>query len=881
MSVRLLATKFHIPPRRTGLVSRPRLLDQLQRGLDENRKLTLVSAPAGYGKTTLVTEWIDCLQSGDPNSSVKRSWLSIEEADNDLLRFMRYFLGAFQQADPALSAQTQSLLEMPNLTPLPNLLDDLLNDLSAMDTPLVMVLDDYHIITNPQIHQVLEYFLDHQPAASHLVLTTRADPPLPLARFRVRHQMTELRARDLRFTPEEARAFFGLANLPLAENTLRALDERTEGWAAGLQLAALALQHQPNPESFIVTFRGSHRYVLDYLAGEVIQQQGEEIRAFLTQTSLLDRFNTDLCNALTGRNDSQSIITRLEQSNLFIIPLDDDRNWYRYHRLFADYLRSLLSKPEQIALYQKAAAWHEANEFTAEAVHYALACGDFEFSADVIERALGSDSTWSDGNLAQLAAWLESLSPEVIQSRPGLGLHASSVLYLQGRFDEAGAQLAQTESLLQSQAGTPEKDVMSAMIALYRGAIAAVRGDFQQTISLIPAAQSRIPRENHLAHARAFFSLGLAYEITEHTAQAVENYLQSSAEARAAGVLFPDMHGLCAAAQLQISQGRLNLAAETCQEAIQRADGARLPPLGLAWDILGAIALERNDLPSAEKYLQDGIALSRKGGLLDDLMVGLASLGRLHAYQRDLAGMQTVIEEALSIIQTVGVPRAEQLARAHLARFQTFLGQREAAARWASDYQPVRAQPLHDYEECTLVRILLSTGELESVPGILRPIMEKSVAAGRMQTYLEVTILLGLYHQAQGNTAVALEWLEKSLKLAAPEGYIRIFLDEGQPLLDLLPKIRLAAPRLVDAILSAKPASTEARSTPLDKLPDPLSNQEHRVLQLIIAGKSNAEIAAILVISIGTAKWHVHNVLRKLGVNNRPQAIARARELGL
>lgn len=881
MHSRLLATKFHIPPWRAGLIARPRLLEQLQRGLDEKRKLSLISAPAGYGKTTLVTEWIVSLQSTNLPEPSKRCWLSIEEADNDPLRFMRYFLAAFQQADPALSAQAQSLLEMPNLPPLPALLDDLLNNLAAVEAPLVLVLDDYHLITNPQIHQALEYFLDHQPASIHLVLTTRVDPPLPLARFRARRQITELRARDLRFTPDEARAFFGLANLPLAENALRALDERTEGWAAGLQLAALALQHQPDPIPFIETFRGSHRYVLDYLAGEVIHQQGEEIRAFLIHTSLPDRFNTELCNALTGRDDSRAVIARLEQCNLFIIPLDDERRWYRYHHLFADYLHSLLSKREQTALYQKAAAWHEANDLTAEAVRYALACGDPDFAAGVIERALGSDLTWSEGNLAQMAAWLEALPREVIQRRPRLGLHVSAVLYLLCRFEEAEAQLSQTEGLLRAQAITPENDVLLAMIALYRGAIAAVRGDFQQTIALIPAAQARIPREYHLAHARAFFSLGLAYEIAEQTAQAVDNYLQSSAEARAAGVLYLDMHGLCAAAQMQIAQGRLNLAFNTCQEAIQRAEGARLPPLGLAWDILGLIALERNDLKTAEKYLQDGIALSRKGGLLDDLIVGLAALGRWHAYQRDLGGVQAVIDEALSILRAVGIPRAEQTARAYMARFQSYLGMREVAARWAEDYQSIRAAPLPEYEELTLARILLSTGKLEPVPGILRPILEKSFAAGRMQTCMEAMLVLGLYYRARGETAAALEWLNKSLELAAPEGYIRMYLDEGQPLLDLLPRLRPAAPELVDAILRAHKASAEPRPTPLDGLPEPLSEQELRVLKLIVEGKSNAEIAAELVISPGTAKWHVHNVLQKLGASNRPQAIARARELGM
>ncbi|MCG2786829.1 MAG: LuxR C-terminal-related transcriptional regulator [Anaerolineae bacterium] len=881
MPPRLLATKFHIPSRRAGLVMRPRLLEHLQCGLDENRKLTLISAPAGYGKTTLVAEWIANLQSKTSNLKLPISWLSLDEADNDSVRFFRYFLAAFQQIDSLLGVNSQSLLELPQLPQVNAILDDLLNDLAALDAPLVLVLDDYHVLTNPEIHAALEYFLDHQPAQVHLVFTTRADPPLPLARLRARGQMTELRARDLRFTTEEARQFFGLVNLTLAENTLRALDERTEGWAAGLQLAALALQHQPDPAAFIETFRGSHRYVLDYLAGEVIHQQDEEIRVFLTQTSPLDRFNAELCSALTGRDDSQAIITWLEQSNLFIIPLDDERRWYRYHHLFADYLRSLLSKSEQTYLCQKAAAWHEANDLTAEAVRYALACSDREFAAQVIENALGKNSTWSDGNLLQLVSWLEALPAEVFRSRPRLGLHAARAFYVQGRFDQAEAHLTQAEQILQAVPATPNTEQLLALATLNRGAIAAVRGEFQKVIALVPDAQARIPHENHLAHARAFFSLGLAYEIAGQTARAVENYLQSTAEARAADVLFLAVHGLCSAAQVQIQQGCLRLAENSCREAIQLTGGARIPPLGLAWDILGAIAVERNDLLSAEKYLQDGIVLSGQGGLRDDLIVGLASLGRLHAYQGNLAGMQAVMAEALSIIRSVDIPRSEQLAYAHIARYQHFLGQREAAAQWASEYQSRRAELPDEFEELTLARILLSSGELEPIAGILYPIFEKSTATGRMQTALEAMLLIGLYHRARGESAAALEWLKKSLELAAPEGYLRMFLDEGPALLELLPKIRQAAPGLVDVLLNGKPAEVESRSTPLDRLPDPLSEQEIRVLKLIVAGKSNAEIAAELVISVGTAKWHVHNILQKLGTKNRPQAIARARELGI
>ena len=436
--------------------------------------------------------------------------------------------------------------------------------------------------------------------------------------------------------------------LDLTPQAVDDLEKRTEGWAVGLQLAGLALQSLPDPQKFIETFRGSHRYVLDYLAEEVLRQQGEEIRRFLAQTSVLERLNASLCNALTERSDSQTVLTRLEQSNLFIIPLDNERDWYRYHHLFADYLRTELSKSEAADLYKKSALWHEENDLVHEAVKYALASADADFAADVIERALDRHSTWSGGNVALLSSWLDALPPQVFQSRPRLGLNSSRVLYLSGRFDLAEQRINQTEQTLKSLPDTPEREQMLALAALYRGSIAAVHGDCEQAIEQITFAQSRIPRENHLAHARAFFSLGVAYEIAEQTDIAVQNYLQSSDEAQSAGVLFLAVNALGAAAQIQIKQGHLRLAEQSCRQAIQLAEGARIAPLGLAWSLLGGIALERNDIPSAEQYLQDGIALSRQGGLVDDLVLGLAFLARLRTYQGDAANAIAATQEITS-----------------------------------------------------------------------------------------------------------------------------------------------------------------------------------------------------------------------------------------
>jgi ATP/maltotriose-dependent transcriptional regulator MalT len=873
---RLLETKFHTPLWRSDGVIRPRLLDQLHAGLKEQGKLTLVSAPAGYGKTTLITSWLSSF-----TESTRYIWLSLEKSDNEPARFLYYWAHAWNRISDFDLENILALLDSPKLPPFQSILDDIINALAWVEEPAVLTLDDYHLITDSRIHEILEYFIEHQPHQAHLVIIARSDPPLPLARLRARSQMVEIRASDLRFTEEEASLFFNQSmQLMLEEEDIHALEMRTEGWAVGLQLAALSLKNLPAPQNFVETFRGSHRYVLDYLAEEVIRQQRDDIRQFLIQTSILDRFNAESCEALTSHTDSQDLLSELEEANLFLIPLDDDRVWYRYHHLFADFLRTELPKAEIENLYKKAALWHEQNEFLSEAVDYAIASGDLELLADVVDRGLRKDTVWSGGNLTLYAAWLDALPPQAFQSRPVLCLNASHILYLLGRFDLAEKQIDQAEQTLHAMASSPEKEQMLALASLYRGTIASVRGDTQQAIEKITFAQERLPQERHLQHARGFFSLGLAYEVSGQTALAIQNYLKSSEEAQSAGVLSLAIHALGAAAQVQISQGQLSQAEQACQCAIQIAGGKGLPPLGLAESILGSIALERNELAAAEEFLQNGIALSRRGGLIDDMILGLLFLARLHAYQGRVSDAFEVTQEMNTIIQGFGVERMSMLAAAYIANLQLYTDQESAAAQWAIEYQADRPDQPHELAELTLVRVLLKTGDRENVLSILDALLKRGQAQGRVRTVMEVMILMALFQRAEKDIPAAVDWLSQALELAAPEGFIRIFLDEGEALLDLLPKARQAAPELVDAILSIQQADSVPPPSPLDQLPDPLSEQELNVLGLIVAGKTNREIADELFISVGTAKWHVHNILQKLGVSNRSQANARARELG-
>jgi len=870
---RLLETKFHTPLWRSDGVIRPRLLNQLQAGLIDQRKLTLVSAPAGYGKTTLITSWLYSFT--EPTRNI---WLSLEKSDNEPARFLSYWATAWNRISDFVLENILELLDTPQLPPFQTILDEVINALAHLEEPTILVLDDYHTITNPVIHEMLEYFLEHQPHQTHLAIITRSDPPLPLPRLRARGQLIEIRANDLRFTEEEASHFFNQSmQLMLEEEDIHSLEMRTEGWAVGLQLAALALKNLPDSKNFVETFHGGHLYVLAYLAEEVIRQQRDELRAFLIQTSILERFNAESCQALTGYPDSQGLLSEIEQANLFLIPLDDERVWYRYHHLFADFLRTELSKTETEKLYSKAALWHEQNEFLSEAVQYAIASSDLELIADIVDRGLRKDTVWSGGYLSLYAAWLDALPPQAFQSRPTLSLNASHILYLLGRFDLAEKQIDQAEQTLHALPVSSEIEQMLAMTSLYRGVISAVRGDTQQAIEKITFAQERLPQEYHLQHARGFFSLGLAYELSGQTELAVQNYLKSSREAHSGGVLYLAIHALGAAAQVQISQGKLHRAEQTCQDAKQIAGGKQLPPLGLTESILGSIALERNDLATAEEFLQTGIALSRRGGLMDDVLVGLLHLTRIHAYQGRVSAAFEAIQELNTTIQGFGVERMSMIAAAHIANLQLYTGQEGAATQWALEYKAVRAELSPEFADLTLVRVLLKTGDLESIPSILDPLLKQGQAQGRLRTCIEVMILMALFHRAKKDIPAAVDWLSQALGLAAPEGFMRIFLDEGEVLLDLLPKARQAAPDLVDAILGSLQA--ESGKSPLDQLPEPLSEQELRVLGLIVAGNTNQEIADELVISVGTAKWHVHNILQKLGVSNRSQAIVRAREL--
>lgn len=477
----LLKTKLHIPFRRPDMVPRSRLIKHLNERLQ--RKLTLIAAPAGYGKSNLASEWIHTLQS-EASSNMRFTWLSLEEADSEPIHFLLYMIAALRQAAPGIGVGALSLFAMAQSPPVNTVLNELINDIAGLDYYMMVVLDDYHVISHPEIHEALRYLVEHQPQQLHLVITSREDPPLPLSRLRARGEMAEIRMPDLRFSLAETTQFFSNSmNLDLESEEIGVLEARTEGWIAGLQLAGIVLKNLPDHQVFMDTFSGSHRFVLDYLTDEVLHSQDKEVRQFLVQTAILKQFNAALCQEVTGNPNSQFILEQLEQTNMFIVALDHERAWYRYHHLFANSLLTELSQADAFELYKKASAWHEANDFLFEAVTYALDSADLEFMAGMIDTALQEETIWSSGNLVLYTSWLEKLPAEAFAKRPHLSLNAAFIAYLSGRFDDALQFIDLAEADLAAQPAELEVKNLLALAALYRGSIAAVRGDVGRPLS--------------------------------------------------------------------------------------------------------------------------------------------------------------------------------------------------------------------------------------------------------------------------------------------------------------------------------------------------------------------------------------------------------------
>ena len=901
----LLVTKLHIPPLRPELVPRPRLVERLNHALAPGisqvdgasaggfaRKLTLVSAPAGFGKTTLLSQWLHGRLAAAPPLQV--AWLSLDPGDNDPARFLAYAIAALQGLEPGLGEGVLGAYRSPQPPPTEALLAALINELARLPSPTVLVLDDYHLIEAQAIHSMLAFLLEHLPAQMHLVIATRADPPLALSRLRARGQMTEVRVDDLRFAPAEATAFLNQAmDLDLAAGEISVLQSRTEGWIAGLQLAALSIESRGPDQGaqglsdFVQAFAGDDRYVVDYLMEEVLRCQPEPVQTFLLQTSILSRLGASLCDVVTGQANSRATLQALEQGNLFVVALDPKRAWYRYHRLFADLLRQRLgqSQPEQIpVLHRRASEWYEQNGWEAEAVEHALTAGDFERAAQLIVQF-----QWgmvARGERATVLGWLNALPGEMVRTQPRLCLTAAWGLLAAMELDAVEPRLRDAERAVRALSQPNQIAALLGEMATIRATVASLRGELPESIRYALEALAHLPKDELFLRGIVTNVLGTGYEVSGETAAASQSFAEAADLCRQAGNPVMALIALCNLGRMQELQGQLHLTQGTYREALRFAAEQGEPPLpvtGLAYVGLGVLHLEWNNLSEAERHLQEGLRLGRRLGIVEIQVVGHTVLAQVYQAQGEAPKALEAMAEAEQLEGEYRVS-AGTAARMAASRARIWLAQGDlaAAARWARESGLGVDSELpypREFEQITLAWLLLARGEPVQAARLLESLLCAAEAQGRLGSAIEISALLALARQAQGETEAALAALGRSLSLAEPEGYVRTFVDKGRPLAGLLR--RLAASTAASGYAGDLLAAIGTPVPAAQPLVEPLSERELDVLRGIAAGLSNREIAAELVITVGTTKWHINNIFGKLQVSRRTEAVARARELGL
>ena len=904
MSAPLLTTKITLPPLRANLVTRPRLIERLDSGLQQGRSVTLVAAPAGYGKTTLIRSWVE------PHTS-SVAWVALDADDNQPPRFWAYVIAALQTIASTMGRDLQQTLQALRFRSTPPPAEDdgitsglsaLINDLAQQSERLLLILDDYHLIESADIHRQVAFLIDHLPTSLQLVFATRADPlDLPIARLRARQQLTELRADDLRFTPEEAAAFLNEAmGLRLTADDVAALEARTEGWIAGLQLAALALQGplslqgRSGVRAFLAAFTGTHRFVVDYLMEEVLRRQTSDVQDFLLQTSILDRLNGSLCEAVTQQAGGAERLERLAKENLFLVPLDDRRAWYRYHQLFADLLRARLEQThsDRVAVLQRRASeWHFDHELYPEAVTHALASRDVDWAATVIERA---GKVWLlRSELVTVMSWLKALPLEVVRSRPSLSVVRAWVLLVSGHPQEIAESMQDIERWLTAHPDDALAPVIRAEVTALQAYVTRVSGDFPRAVELSRQALDQFPPDEHL-RGLISFNLGMAQANDGNLNEAQRAFEESARFSEGAGDFEMTLLALTSEAQVQETRGQLRAAEQTCRQVLEMAgsEAAWSPMLSFALIALGSAQYQWNDLDEAESWLQRGIDLARRGDNTELMMAGYSSLLWVRRAQNDRRGVAEVLNILTQIAQRYQMPRISELAdfyRAWLALDDEDL---RPARAWLdrtgrSDSDSIDLAHLLDYT--VLARARLAAGEPDRALRLLERLHQLAEATGHGRSVLEILILTARAWQAKGDHSRAFEILRRAIELAEPEGYIRIFVDEDVRLLVADCRVLIARQpdrsRLLDyldRLLVAFPATEDVyQQLATSDQPPILSDRELEVLRLIAIGQSNEEIAERLIISLGTVKAHTSNIYRKLDVRGRAQAIVKARELNL
>ena len=879
----LLASKLSVPQLRARLVARPHVVELLEQGT--RRALTLISAPAGSGKTTILSSWLR-------EAGVTAAWLSLDGHDNDLHRFWMYVLAALEMLRPDTLKQAQDLLKAARQSPpIEEIVTALINDLVGLEDDLVLVLDDYHEIISPAIHTSLAFLLDHLPARLHLFLVTRSDPPFSLARLQISSQLEEIRTADLRFSREEAELFLTtVMGVHLTRDEIAVLETRTEGWVAGLQLAGLALQRHRDRASFLATFGGSHHVLVNYLAEEVLQKQPEQIQQFLLHTSLLECLRVSLCQEVTGEEDSRALLAHLEQANLFIVALDEEHAMYRYHQLFADFLRTRLqqNQPDLVStLHHRAADWFQRHGFYEEAMNHLFLAQDLAQAVQLIERS--SQELMKRGDFAMLHRWISSLPGSLLRRHPHLVVIHASVLAFLGHLQEASARVQEIAALLNDQQTLAEqaleRETLEGEVLVVQAFLATQQMNFPEAIELARRALAYLPIDNTFMRSVISLCLGIAFRFKEGPAarEALEKAIRE-AESPHISLLSLEHLGY----QLQ-EQGQLHRALEIYQQALLvRPRGHMIASMWMAFLGIAEVQREWNEREDAERAALQALKLGQEGGtpgVLLEINVVLALIK--HAQGKTEESLALLRQEEMRGHQIQFAPTIHVM-RAYQALLEVWCGNTQAAMPWMQEFeQQTASSPLttrNEREYRILARVQLATGKLAEAEAVLAQLLALAEEEGRTRAVIKILALQALIFQAQGATESAMNTIGQALTLAEPEGYVLTFTEEGAEMTHLLNRVQTArragaislriSPKYLAQLLTAT-STSEPSSTAI------LSEREQEILRLISSGLSNQEIADRLVIAITTVKWHIRQIFNKLNVNSRTQVLARAQELSL
>ena len=909
MKTDLLASKFYYPPDRPDFVQRPHILASLDAGL--SGKLTLVSAPAGFGKTTVVSEWVrGC---GHP-----AAWLSLDKNDNDPIQFLIYLIAALQRIDPEIGVDVQAALEESLSPPFDILLTRLIREIERLPEKSIIVLDDYHLIDSKPVHDLINFLIEHLPPTLHLVISGRTDPPLPISRLRVQGNVNEVRTSQLRFTKKEVAAFLNdLMGFDLSSDGIAALEARTEGWVASLKLAALSMQGRQDWPEFIAKFSGSHRYVIDYLVDEVMARQPEEVQTFLRRTSILERFCASLCEYVVGESEHIDIIDYLDRSNLFLIPLDDHREWYRYHHLFADFLRQRLreSEPDRIPeLHRRASQWYENRGWVDESIQHALAAGDMEGAARLVDGIAADLMVQAESN--KLLKFVEQLPSDLCQSYPMLCLWHAWALVFMGQLDMVEPALACAEANQKKEPQVPNPGYVTTV----RAYLANREGDLLKSIHLTEQALEEMStaaadRIKLIFQGSAVIWLGLNHRLLGNLDKAKQLFIEAAEINQKAGNYFAASASFEQLAELAVVRGQLHQALELYRSGLnldqnwKDTDGkpqgslqaAAGPQLGL-----GTVLYQLNDLAGAAAHLQrsaDLLELVEHWGRTSSYTM----LAYLKQAQGEFETSAELFRKACAIEENTVVRRSYTSNRPSLTTLGIMLSRAgPGMAHLLTDAsRRVEKSGVHAHDEvdfCSpvdyprellysdLACLLIALDRAAEALPLLGRLLEAAITMQRPGDEIRYLVLIARAQHALGNTQTALDSLGKALTLAEPQGYVRLFVDEGQPMAELL---HLAishnlSPDYAHKLLAAFPKDIQG-AIQFDKdltvikqsLAEPLSAREIEVLRLMAEGYKYKEIAEKLVVSINTVRHHTRNVYGKLDVNNRTQAIARAKELNL